>query len=115
MRMWLLEPRLLCDQHLLGEHHELHTIAGTVMKGRYNLIWAMEKRGFIHVGSVRERHKELVREMISRGMNHKSPMNLYCAKSLLTTANLIDVARNLRDLFGRCLACRDRISPPQTP
>jgi hypothetical protein len=110
----MLEPRLLCNQHLLGEHHELHTIASSVMKKRYNLIKAMEERGFIHVGSVRKRHKDLVREMVTRGMNHKSPMSLCCKKNLLTTPNLVDIDRNLRDLFGRCLSCRDRISPPET-
>ena len=24
MRMWMINPKLMCDQHLLGEHGELH-------------------------------------------------------------------------------------------
>ena len=24
MRMWMVNPKMLCDQHLLGEHFELH-------------------------------------------------------------------------------------------
>src|SRR6185312_17174317 len=34
MRVWDLPPRILCRQHLLGEHLELHAIWAVLTKGR---------------------------------------------------------------------------------
>jgi hypothetical protein len=34
MRIWDLEPRFLCDRHLLGEHRELHAIWTILTLGR---------------------------------------------------------------------------------
>jgi hypothetical protein len=31
--MWMVDPRQMCRQHLLGEHNELHMFAGTMRKG----------------------------------------------------------------------------------
>jgi hypothetical protein len=39
VRIWDLEPALLCDRHLLGEHRELHAIWAIVNTG---------KRGYAH-------------------------------------------------------------------
>ena len=33
MRMWLVNPALLCRQHLLGEHVEMHMFAGHILEG----------------------------------------------------------------------------------
>jgi hypothetical protein len=33
MRMWLVDPALLCDKHLLGEHGELHKFQHCFVKG----------------------------------------------------------------------------------
>ena len=33
MRMWMIDPKLLCRKHLLGEHLEIHMFVGTINKG----------------------------------------------------------------------------------
>lgn len=33
MRMWMVPPELMCRQHLLGEHVELHMFVGAINKG----------------------------------------------------------------------------------
>lgn len=43
MRMWMLPPQLLCRQHLLGEHKELHMLYGTLKRGR-SIASFLEKR-----------------------------------------------------------------------
>ena len=32
MRMWMVDPSLLCRKHLLGEHLECHMFVGTINK-----------------------------------------------------------------------------------
>lgn len=76
MRIWDLSPRILCRQHLLGEHRELH--------GLWNII-TLGKRGYSqHPETLRwvgkaaalfARHEALVSEMERRGYNHKSPLD----------------------------------------
>lgn len=30
MRMWMVDPKIMCRKHLLGEHLELHMLAGCI-------------------------------------------------------------------------------------
>lgn len=76
MRIWDLDPALLCRKHLLGEHRELHGLWNIYVKG---------KRGYRNhpetirwdgkLGALRLRHEALVAEMEKRGWNHKSPLS----------------------------------------
>jgi len=76
MRIWDLPPKILCRQHLLGEHRELH--------GLWN-IHIHHKKGYsAHPETCRwqgklralyDRHEALVKEMQSRGYNHHSPLD----------------------------------------
>lgn len=75
MRIWDISPNLLCDQHLLGEHRELH--------GLFNIL-TLGKKGYSKhpetlrwVGRTRAlwlRHEALASEIEDRGFNHKSPL-----------------------------------------
>lgn len=72
MRMWAVAPSALCNQHLLGEHVELHMMVGTLNKGI-----SMEgyySRGLVDTDQIVSRHEALVAEMTARGMKHKSPL-----------------------------------------
>ena len=102
MRMWMVNPRLLCPRHLLGEHLELHMLVGTLRKGRS--ISGFLRDGLVEVQSVRQRHRELAEEMASRGMNHQSPLPAFHARR----AGRVDIPRNLRELARRCPDCRAR-------
>lgn len=76
MRIWDISPDLLCRNHLLGEHRELHAMW---------MIITHKKKGYsMHPETLRWkgklkamylRHEELVNEMISRGYSHKSPLD----------------------------------------
>jgi hypothetical protein len=88
VRIWDVEPRLLCRKHLLGEHRELH--------GLWN-IHVQGKRGYsLHPETLRwagklaalfARHESLVREMERRGYTHSSPLD----PSLATGSAVQDV------------------------
>lgn len=80
MRVWdQVPPEKLCDQHLLGEHREIHSIWGVLLRegtrGRTGYSNHPEVRRWEgHMPALRKRHNRLVREMKHRGMEHLSPL-----------------------------------------
>ena len=83
MRVWDIEPRLLCRQHLLGEHRELHAV--------WSIITG-DKKGYARHPEVRRwrgrllalyhRHEALVQEMMRRGYGHNSHLDATLAVGL---------------------------------
>jgi hypothetical protein len=69
--MWMVDPDKMCDQHLLGEHHETHVFLGRIEKGMS--ISQYTTRGMLEPTALWVRHEQLVREMARRGMIHQSP------------------------------------------
>ena len=100
MRMWLVDPRLMCSQHLLGEHVELHMLVGSLRLGKS--LAGFVANGLIEVASIRKRHQELVREMTRRGFQHKSPLPSFTARKLGRVVR----KKSLADLVARCKECR---------
>lgn len=104
MRMWMLDPKLLCRNHLLGEHFECHCIQGDWNDGGK---WTSKliKYGYIELHNLENRHDELAAEMERRGYNHKSPMEH------LTHVKIGKVDRNKSkdDLIKRCEECRKNL------
>ena len=82
MRMWPVEPENLCNQHLLGEHFELHKFRHMFVK-KQDVSTRMRKNQ-IFPNRMQERHDELVDEMQRRGIKHNSqyeqPDVSYCYK-----------------------------------
>jgi hypothetical protein len=86
MRIWDIEPKDLCRQHLLAEHRELHGLWNILTKhggkGGYSrhpetLRWVGKEKALY------ERHEGLVREFTARGYKHHTPLdiNLACGES----------------------------------
>ena len=100
MRMWMVDPRRMCSQHLLGEHVELHMLVGSLRKGRS--LTGFVANGLIEVHSVRARHAQLVREMKRRGFRHRSPLPSFTARRL----GRVIRSKSLADLAERCKECR---------
>ena len=104
MRQWLVDPKIMCRQHLLGEHVEHHMYVGTIQKGG-NLAGFLEGN-LLEPTSLRSRHDELVAEMIRRGYNHKSPLPEF--RPFGHEHVVIDRAASLSELLRRCPDCRQR-------
>lgn len=107
MKMWMVDPKLMCRKHLLGEHVELHMFVGAINKAK-NLDGYIDK-GLLEVHNIIKRHKRIVKEMLKRGYNHKSNISedyywipLYWGK--------IDRKANLKELAKRCPECREKIN-----
>ena len=109
MRIWDLEPRILCRQHLLGEHRELH--------GLWNIL-TLGKRGYSHHPETRRwegklaalyaRHTALVAEMTRRGYTHHSPLDARMARGSGVQDTFIDSPAKQRALL-RAKDCDCRV------
>jgi len=76
MRIWDIKPDVLCRQHLLGEHRELHAIWSIIInnkKGYSRHPEILRWRGKLK--ALYLRHEKIVLEMKKRGYNHNSPLD----------------------------------------
>lgn len=101
--MWKINPKLLCRQHLLGEHLETHMFQEHVRHHK-NLTGYINS-GLVEVHNIRQRHDELTDELLRRGYKHNSPM--YPAP--FYTAGSVDIATSLKELNLRCTECSNNI------
>lgn len=101
MRIWMVEPKLMCRNHLLGEHHEIHMVSGSLQKGK-NLSGYLH--GLVVPTLLHSRHDDLVSEMANRGYKHNSSLN--GVDISLPEALAIDVEANVVELSKRCSKCR---------
>ena len=99
-RMWCVNPRKLCRQHLLGEHKELHQLVGSILKKKS--IKGHIEKGQVEVHNIIKRHKQLVKEMLRRGYSHKSPVKKF--KSF--KAGKVNIRENEKELARRCKECK---------
>lgn len=100
MRMWMVEPELMCRKHLMGEHVELHMFVGTINKG--NKLDGYVRNKLVEVHNIERRHNDLVNEMEKRGYNHKSKL----PKFKVFILGKVDIDDNVEELNKRCLECR---------
>lgn len=106
MRMWMIDPKLLCRKHLLGEHGEIHKF-----KHNFEKKHSIDKRieqGQIEPNSMEIRHNELALEMLRRGYIHKSPyfipdLSYLSNKQKYFKVNKIEA---ITDLYNRCEECK---------
>lgn len=111
MRMWMIAPELLCRKHLLGEHNELHMLAGSILKGKS--LEGFVRNGLLQVGAIATRHEALAQEMLARGYAHQSPLPEVQGALLGYPAHIqncvVDIAVSEQDLRARCPVCNARL------
>ncbi len=102
MRIWDVEPAFLCDQHLLGEHRELHavwTILTEGKRGYSNHPETVRWRG--RLAALLARHEAEVEEMRRRGFRHRSPLDPELASGSAVQTELLDSVRAQRERLAR--------------
>ena len=98
----MVDPKIMCRNHLLGEHLECHMFLGSLKKEQ-NLKGYLENNLF-EPRSLEKIHVELVKEMERRGFNHKSP--LVVKNDINSLDNIkIDSDSSLKELLRRCKKC----------
>lgn len=106
--MWMADPCILCQRHLLGEHGELHKFMPSWAK-RHSIAGRVAGNQ-IEPGSYKLRHDELAAEMLRRGHRHESPLS-QPDFSYLPNEHLefrVDRCAALTELLNRCPDCRER-------
>lgn len=100
---------MLCREHLLGEHKEMHQEAGTLLNHPHGeaIVDGHAEAGQVKLSLLEPRHDELVEEMERRGFNHDSPFDYDLSE--YDDRGYIDESENLGDLYGRCDDCAERI------
>lgn len=107
MRMWMVDTRIMCRNHLLGEHVEIHMFNSVLGKGHKVDGYLMNN--LLEISSLKTRHDALVLEMKERGYNHNSPFNIqargFPAYMIRTKIN---GKMSLDNLLNRCPKCKAR-------
>ena len=98
--MWMVSPKKLCKQHLLGEHFEIHCAVGN-LKHTGNWTRGLTKKGFLVPKNFKKRHQQLVDEMIRRGYKHNSPL-----KTNTKLVGKVNTGKSIIDLRNRCKNCK---------
>ncbi len=102
MRMWMVNPKIMCNQHLLGEHVELHMLVGNIKRGK-SIDGFLS--GLVDPSLVIQRHEEVANEMVCRGMKHKSPIDCPGKITSNRAVQPISEISNLKELARRCNQC----------
>ena len=104
MRVWDVDPSQLCRQHLLGEHRELHGLWNILKRGGGGYWHHPETQRWVgYDGALWVRHEALVREMSSRGYNHKSP--LVAIPAVAAPAPITPLAEQVERLRSKPCEC----------
>lgn len=107
----MIDPKLLCKRHLLGEHGEIHKHRHNFEK-HHKIDGRIYPTVLIEPANMKNRHYELAIEMVRRGYNHMSPYVQPDISYLpIEQQNAkVDLAYNLKDLANRCAECEKRIN-----
>jgi hypothetical protein len=101
--MWMVEPGMMCDKHLRGEHVECHMFVGTIRQGKS--LAGYVRDGIVDTSLIKERHDQLAAEMVLRGGKHKSPIEQPdCERQ-----GRVDVHESAVELARRCPVCRSKM------
>ena len=109
MRMWMVEPKIMCMQHLLGEHVECHMFVGHIEKKKSRIDGFIQNDLFEPL-SLKVRHDEIAVELEKRGVKHRTPLHEpdYFRYSEHNIKHKINRIRSLYELLNRCPVCKKR-------
>jgi hypothetical protein len=91
VRIWDVPPSLLCRQHLLGEHRELHGLWRILTEDRRGYAQHPETRRWRgKLAALSQRHEALAEEMARRGYRHASPLDPLHATGSAVQSEFVD-------------------------
>jgi hypothetical protein len=100
MRIWDLPTEILCKNHLLGEHRELHAVWAILTERKKGYANHPEtKRWKGKLRALYMRHEEQVKEMTRRGYRHQSPLDVTLATGKAEQKECLDTPQNQKDLL----------------
>lgn len=124
MRFWRADLKLLCKNHLLGFHREIHMVHGAVRMTALNgpnalgcraTLQGLISSGHIWLENVPQLHDDVVAEMARREYNHFTPFPSpeefdAMVKGLSFQEGIPNTPEDdLADLWCRCKKCAEKI------
>lgn len=104
MRMWNVPTEIMCRNHLLGEHLEMHMFVGAI-KRKMNIQGFIENN-LVDTSLLKKRHTQLIKEFKARGYNHKSKLLPFSIRKM----GKVHIEDNIKELARRCKECRKKIN-----
>ena len=102
VRIWDLPPRVLCRQHLLGEHRELHGLWNVLTQGKAGYSRHPETLRWVgKLKALHARHEQLVAEMARRGYRHASPLEVRLATGSARQRSYVDTPDEQRRILKK--------------
>lgn len=100
MRIWDIDPKLLCRAHLAAEHRELHGLWNILTLGKTGYSRHPETRRWEgKLAALYRRHERLVTEMDRRGWTHRTPLDEALATGAALQRTYIDSPTCQRELL----------------
>jgi len=105
MRTWMVNPKLMCKKHIVGEHGEIHKHRHNFEKG-HSITGRIYPVVQIEPKAMKARHDEL-----AKYLNHKSPYEQPDISYLPDDEQnaKVDIEVSLKELCRRCPDCRKKI------
>lgn len=104
MRMWMINPELMCIQHIVGEHGELHKFRHSFVK-KHNMNKRMKlKQIFPQLMQVR--HDELAKYLKNHNSPYEQPDISYLNNNEIVELTDKILNYNIEDLCKRCPECK---------
>lgn len=103
MRMWMINPEMMCKKHIVGEHGEIHK-----HKHNFEKQHSIKGRiGQIEPKIMKKRHDELAKFL----KNHNSPYEIPDLSYLSEEErnSQVDKKESIKELKRRCPDCREII------
>jgi hypothetical protein len=111
MRMWMVNPQVMCRNHLLGEHAEIHMLVWNI--DRNHSVKGYLDNGLLETHNLYNRHEELAQELRRRGYQHNSPLDVKW--KLAKKSGSLAKEKSLEELVRRCAKCKERyLKLPET-
>lgn len=108
MRQWMVDVKIMCRQHLIGEYREHFTIVGALRKKKR--MDGFVDHNCLELSKLQERFDELKTEMLRRGYKpvkqFEVPDMSYLPERIRNAK--VDREASLQDLLNRCENCRKR-------
>jgi len=105
----MVDPKIMCQKHLCGEHVELHMFI-SIMKKKQKVDGYL-RNNCLEPKMLYQRHEDIKNEMLRRGYNHRSEINkeecIQCINYLSEEQQnyKVDALKSLSDLLTRCTKC----------
>lgn len=108
MRMWMVNPKVMCREHLLGEYRELFTFLGTLRKKKR--VDGYIRNDLLEPLALLARYHVLRDEMLRRGYRPRKVFTFVMSDldylSEEHRNHRIDRSRSFCALVDRCPTCR---------